>query len=204
MTRVDERGCRIVCQAVSLLLQYPDRPVREAVPVVAAALAELPAGAPRTAVERFLARFEATPQGQLAEHYVATFDRDRRCCLHLTWWTDGDTRRRGGALAALKDRYRRHGLLLSGGELPDYLPVVLEYAATGDLADGLAVLAEHRAAIELVRLALGDLRSPYGSLLEAVCALLPGPSPADYEAARRLARTPPPVETVGVTIGGQR
>jgi nitrate reductase molybdenum cofactor assembly chaperone NarJ/NarW len=233
VTSLRGRGAAVVCQSVSILLQYPDQSVRAAVPLIAAACLELPAGPPRAAIEGFLDRLNAlgalgasgapgvtealgapgtpgvtgapgvtgtpgvTSDCELAQHYVATFDRDRRCCLHLTWWTDGETRRRGRTLAALKDRYRRHGLELRNDELPDYLPVVLEYAATGDLADGLAVLREHRAAVELIRLALRDLESPYAALLEAVCALLPGPSPADHAAARRLAQTGPPVESVG-------
>jgi nitrate reductase delta subunit len=76
--------------------------------------------------------------------------------------------------------------------------VVLEYAATGDLVDGLALLQEHRAGVELLRLALRDAGSPYADVVSAVCALLPGPSPADRAAAERLARTGPPVESVGL------
>lgn len=68
---------------------------------------------------------------------------------------------------------------------------MLEYTATGDLADGLALLQEHRAGIELLRLALRDANSPYTAVVEAVCALLPGPSPQDRAAAQRLARTGP-------------
>jgi nitrate reductase molybdenum cofactor assembly chaperone NarJ/NarW len=75
----------------------------------------------------------------------------------------------------LKERYRRGGLELGGGELPDFLPVVLEYAATGDLGDGLALLQQHRAGIELLRLALVDACSPYADVVDAGCAVLPGP-----------------------------
>lgn len=195
---IAERHAAVVCQAAAVLLQYPDETVRDRVPLVADAVPALPPGAARSALTRFLDHFAAAPPRDLAEHYVATFDRRRRCCLYLTWWTDGETRRRGGSLAVLKDRYRRHGLELGDGELPDYLPVVLEYAATGDLADGLALLQEHRAGVELLRLALRDAGSPYTAVVEAVCALLPGPSPQDRAAARRLARTGPPQETVGV------
>jgi nitrate reductase molybdenum cofactor assembly chaperone NarJ/NarW len=187
-----------VCQAASLLLSYPDDAVRDRLPLLTRAVAALPSGAARSALERFLAHVAATPPGELAEHYVATFDRRRRCCLYLTWYTDGDTRRRGQALAELKARYRRSGLELTGAELPDYLPVVLEYAATADLADGLALLQEHRAGIELLRLALQDADSPYAAVVEAVCALLPGASPRDRAAALRLARTGPPQEAVGL------
>jgi nitrate reductase delta subunit len=92
----------------------------------------------------------------------------------------------------------RAGLELTAGELPDYLPVVLEYAATGDLADGLRVLQEHRAGVELTRLALQEAGSPYAAALEAICTLLPGPSPRDQAAAGRHRTTGPPQETVGL------
>ncbi|MQA79633.1 MAG: nitrate reductase molybdenum cofactor assembly chaperone [Streptosporangiales bacterium] len=188
----------VVCQAVSILLQYPDETVRGRIPLVAAAVSALPASASRQALERFLGQFAQTAPRALAEHYVATFDRRRKCCLYLTWWVDGETRRRGQSLARLKERYRRGGLELGPAELPDYLPVALEYAAMGDLVDGLALVQEHRAGLELLRLALHDEASPYETVLEALCALLPGPSPRDRAAARRLARAGPPQETVGI------
>ncbi len=196
MTR--PRDAAVICQAASILLQYPDEVIRDRVPLVTAAVAVLPPGRSRAALSAFLAHLTHTPPRELAEHYVATFDRRRRCCLYLTWWTDGETRRRGQSLATLKERYRRGGLELCGSELPDYLPAALEYAATGDLADGLALLQDHRAGVELLRLALRDADSPYAGVVDAVCALLPGPSPADRVAAQRLARTGPPHETVGL------
>lgn len=75
---------------------------------------------------------------------------------------------------------------------------MLEYAATADLADGLALLKEHRPGLELLRLALADAGSPYYAVVEAICSLLPGASPQDRAAALRLARTGPPQETVGL------
>ena len=85
-------------------------------------------------------------------------------------------------------------------ELPDFLPAVLEFAATADLAAGLQLLQEHRAGIELLRLALLDAGTPYAGPVEAVCALLPGPSPADVAAAKALARNGPPREQVGLEL----
>ncbi|MBC9717381.1 nitrate reductase molybdenum cofactor assembly chaperone [Streptomyces sp. TRM66268-LWL] len=192
------RDAAVICQAASLLLQYPDDTVRDRLPLVAAAVAGLRPGTSHTALTTLLDHIATAPPRQLAEHYVALLDRRRRCCLYLTWWADGETRRRGQALADLKARYRRAGLELDGRELPDHLPVVLEYAATGDLADGLMLLQEHRAGLELLRLALREAGSPYAAAVAAVCALLPGPSPQDRAAARRLARQGPPSETVGL------
>ena len=182
----------VVLQAASVCLQYPDDAIRELFPLVRDAVDALPPGRPRARLTAFLTHVAATPAAELAEHYVEVFDRRRRCCLYLTWWSDGETRRRGGALAALKQRYRAAGVEFTSGELPDFLPAVLEYAATADLADGLALLQEHRAGLELLRLALVDAATAYAAPVEAVCALLPGPSPADVTAAKALARTGPP------------
>lgn len=192
------REAAVVLQAVSVLLQYPSAERRATWPTVRAAVAGLARGVLRDRLLVFLDAAEARDPRDLAEHYVAVFDRRRRCCPYLTWWSDGETRRRGASLAALKERYRAAGLEMQPGELPDYLPVVCEYAATADLADGLAVLAEHRAGVELFRLALADAGTPYAALAEAVCALLPGPSPRDRAEAQRLASAGPPVEHVGL------
>jgi nitrate reductase delta subunit len=200
VTGYDRRARAVVLQAASLCLQYPDDTVLAAMPVVRDTLPTLPAGAPADRLGAFLAGVAGWSPGRIAQHYVEVFDTRRRCCLYLTWWTDGDTRRRGAALARLKERYRGAGVDLDGGELPDFLPVVLEFAATADLAHGLDLLQEHRAGIELLRLALLDVGTPYAAPVEAVCALLPGPSPADAAAARALARTGPPREQVGLEL----
>jgi nitrate reductase molybdenum cofactor assembly chaperone NarJ/NarW len=194
------REAAVALQAASICLQYPDDTVRKTLSLVRDAVDELPSGRPRERLTAFLDAAAATAPSALAEHYVAVFDQRRRCCLYLTWWADGETRRRGSALAALKQRYRAAGLEWHATELPDFLPAVLEYAATADLADGLALLQEHRAGLELLRLALLDAGTPYAAVLEAVCALLPGPSPADVAAAKALARTGPPHEQVGLEL----
>jgi nitrate reductase delta subunit len=190
----------VVLQAASIYLQYPDAAVRELLPLVRSAVDDLPAGVPRGRLTAFAEHVAATPPGRLAEHYVEVFDQRRRCCLYLTWWSDGETRRRGGALAALKQRYRAAGVEWESSELPDFLPAVLEYAATANLTDGLALLQEHRAGLELLRLALLDAGTAYAAPVEAVCALLPGPSPADVAAAKALARSGPPREQVGLEL----
>ncbi|MEU5266763.1 nitrate reductase molybdenum cofactor assembly chaperone [Amycolatopsis sp. NPDC021455] len=185
---------RVVLQAASLCLQYPDDAQQAALPTVRAAVSALPDSVPRDHLQGFLA------SGGDAEHYVKVFDTRRRCCLYLTWWSDGETRRRGSSLAALKARYRRAGVEFTGSELPDYLPAVLEFAATADLVDGLALLQEHRAGLELLRLALLEAGTPYAGPVRAVCALLPGPSPEDVAAAKALARGGPPREQVGLEL----
>jgi nitrate reductase delta subunit len=190
----------VVLQAASVCLQYPDDTVLPRLPLVRRAVNGLPGGAARERLTAFLDAAAATAPSRMAQHYVEVFDMRRRCCLYLTWWTDGETRRRGSALAALKARYRAAGVELNTPELPDFLPAVLEFAATADLAAGLQLLQEHRPGIELLRLALLDAGTPYAGPVEAVCALLPGPSPADVAAAKALARNGPPREQVGLEL----
>ena len=190
----------VVLQAASVCLQYPDDTVLSTLPLVRRAVNQLPTGTPADRLTAFLDAAAATPPTRMAEHYVEVFDTRRRCCLYLTWWSDGETRRRGGALAALKARYRTAGVELDTTELPDFLPAVLEFAATAHLAAGLQLLQEHRAGLELLRLALLEAATLYAAPVEAVCALLPGPSPADVAAAKALARTGPPREQVGLEL----
>ncbi|MFJ3878799.1 nitrate reductase molybdenum cofactor assembly chaperone [Streptomyces sp. NPDC090077] len=177
------------------VLQYPGDRFHDELPRLRAALAGAPAE-PAALLGTFLDEAEElTPIG-LCERYTSTFDTRNRRCLYLTWWTDGDTRRRGLSLVRLKRIYRDFGLEYAGEELPDFLPAALEFAALREEA-GTELLQEHRAGLELLRLALAESASPYARVLEAVCTTLPGPSPATKAEAKALARSGPPQELVG-------
>ncbi|MGW8380398.1 nitrate reductase molybdenum cofactor assembly chaperone [Streptomyces sp. ODS28] len=182
-------------QAAARCLSYPDARLRTDLPLLRRAL-EGRRGAPARLLRAFLDHAEASGQQDLEEHYVRVFDFKNRRCLHLSWWTDGDTRRRGESLVAFKETYRAHGLdFHDTEELPDFLPAVLEFSA---LARTDELLRRNRPGLELLRLSLAEAETPYAGLLEAVCGTLPGASPKDREAARAMARGGPPQETVGL------
>jgi nitrate reductase delta subunit len=189
---------RVVRQAAAVCLGYPERDVIATSGLLRAALAE---SAPR-AVESFqplLAYWDSEDLAAIQTHYVDVFDLSRKHSLYLSYWTDGDTRRRGEVLAAFKQRYRSSGYLVdTGGELPDYLPMVLEYAAIVDPVDGGALLQEYRSSVELLRLALVERNTPYAGVVAAVCGTLPGPSPADRKSVMAMAAAGPPSEMVGL------
>ena len=174
---------------LSFALRYPRPGAREA---IAADVAALPAGPQREALERFLAEWP----GETG--YVAIFDLRRRATLELTYYRHGDTRERGMALLRLKKLYRAAGLPMQSPELPDHLAVMLAFAALAPDGYGEAVLGEHRAAIELLRLSLHELDSPYAHVLDAVAACLPDLTVSDRAAVARLAREGPPEEAVGL------
>jgi nitrate reductase delta subunit len=178
---------------LSFLLRYPDGAVAAARPELAAEVAALPDGPVRATLERFFAGWTADPA-----HYVETFDLRRRASLHLTYYAHGDTRERGMALLRLKKLYRAAGLPMDSHELPDHLAVLLAFAALAPAGHGAALLAEHRPAIELLRLSLHDLDSPYAHVLDAVAAGLPALSVTERGEVARLAREGPPEEAVGL------
>ncbi|RBY79669.1 nitrate reductase molybdenum cofactor assembly chaperone [Blastococcus sp. TF02A-26] len=184
-------------QAASLLLGYPDEDLLARLPLLRAAVAPLPADLAGP-LGRFLDHVETTPLEEQQAQYVETFDLRRRCCLYLTYFTHGDTRKRGMALVQFKHLYSRAGMTLSDEELPDHLAVVLEFTATGDAARGERLLTEYRPGLELIRLALEERRSPYAAVLRAVSATLPPVEAADRAAVLRLAQEGPPGEEVGL------
>ena len=166
------REHQVTWQAASLLLSYPDERLLGYARLLRAAVANVPDGQ-STPLVRFLHHVEATQVLELAAAYVSTFDHQRRCCLYLTYYAHGDTRKRGMALLAFKHAYRAAGLELHADELPDHLAVVLEFAAMTDPHVGRQLLMDHRAGIELLRLALEAAPSPYADVLRAVTATLP-------------------------------
>lgn len=182
--------------AAALLLDYPSEGRFVRLGEIDADCAELP-GAVSRRLRRFVAHALAVGQGALAEHYVQLFDMKRRCCLYLSYYLTGDTRRRGAALVGFAQAYRACGVERVGNELPDYLPMVLELSALGDTNIALRLLASHREGIEVLRQALTELGSPYADVVTAVAASLPSMSRQARERFRRLVVAGPPAEWVG-------
>lgn len=181
----------------SLLLQYPDGPVLEARDEIVAAAHQLPAGRQGDGIRSFAEWFRAQPVDELQRRYVETFDFVRRSSLYLTYHLLGDRRHRGMALLTLKQRYAAAGLELGDEELPDFLPVMLEFASMA-VEPGVELLARHRDALELLRASLHESSSPWAQLVDAVCAPLPGLTKAQITRIRRLAQEGPPDEEVGL------
>ncbi|WP_433386075.1 nitrate reductase molybdenum cofactor assembly chaperone [Micromonospora sp. KLBMP9576] len=187
-----------IFQLTSLLLTYPDSELLNAGGQLRAAAAGIEHPTARGQITEFLDRLLARTAIEAQREYVQTFDLRRRSGLYLTYYLHGDTRKRGMALLVLKQRYRAHGLRLTDGELPDLLPVVLEFAATVGPGAGEAPLRQHRQGLELLRAALTESGTPYRLLLDAVCSSLPELTDDDRAAITALAFDGPPVETVGL------
>ena len=180
----------------SVLLSYPDEHHIGDLAAVCDALGKLPAGRVRSELAVAAQWLCGMSPMEAAATYVDTFDLRRGVCLHLTYYRHGDTRERGMALTALVDAFREAGFAVVPGELPDYLPALLELAATHPA--GATVLAEHRMALDALHSALAKAGSRYAGVLDTVRDALPGPTRKDRQALRRYRADGPPSEKVGL------
>ncbi|MEC3956541.1 nitrate reductase molybdenum cofactor assembly chaperone [Nocardia sp. CDC153] len=183
-------------QVQSLLLGYPDETLLDSLPMLARAVNALPeaVGAPLQSVLNYL---ETSQQLTAATEYVDTFDHRKRFSPYLTWFLYGDTRKRGMALLKIKQVYRAAGLVLGDDELSDHLAVVLEFASAHP-EPGQQLLIEHRAGIEVMRMALREANSPWTGVLDSVSATLPALGGDERAAVAKLIAAGPPGEEVGL------
>jgi nitrate reductase delta subunit len=160
-------------RVLARLLSYPTAELRQAAPELRAILAEEGAlsAKHRAAVGALIAEIGRETPFDAQECYVALFDLGRGCSLHLFEHIYGDSRERGQAMVALADRYRAAGLAVSGNELPDYLPLVLEYISVAPRADAEALLAEIAHVIEALGQRLAKRNSLYAAVMDALGAL---------------------------------
>ncbi|TFC91544.1 nitrate reductase molybdenum cofactor assembly chaperone [Cryobacterium sinapicolor] len=192
---------RMAHMAASILLDYPNEERRARFGAVAASVALLPDPL-RRAFEAFLGEADAMTQQELEIHFTATFDLKRKCCPYLSYYAAGDTRRRGMALVRFVEAYRAAGWEVAADELPDYLPMVLEFSALSDSPIAQELLAAHRDGIEVLRTALEAVPSPYSHVVEAVSLSLPKIDEETRQRYLNLVNEGPPTETVGMTFLG--
>jgi nitrate reductase molybdenum cofactor assembly chaperone NarJ/NarW len=119
----------------------------------------------------FLQHLRNTDQLDLESAYVDAFDLGRSTSLHLFEHIHGDSRDRGAAMARLAARYRTHGLEPVERELPDYLPLFLEFLSTRPAGQARRQLAEVADIIELIGQRLRRRGTPYAALLAAIASL---------------------------------
>lgn len=202
--RVDDHQRRVAHMAASILLDYPTKEKFAQYQTVASGVA----GLPRDLRERyvsFIALAQSMGRQELQRHYVDTFDMKRKCSMYLSYFLTGDTRKRGMALVRFKEVYRAAGFEIDRDELPDFLPLVLEFSAVVDndsAAIAAGLLGAHREGIEVLRAALTSIDSPYAQVLEAVCMTLGKISGATKDRYLQLITAGPPSEMVGVDAFG--
>ena len=163
----------LLFKAFSALLSYPTEETRRALPEIAEVVRRSPLVASRER-EALLGLVGEIGQGeQLAaeERYVDLFDRGRALSLHLFEHLHGESRDRGSAMVELKRLYEAAGYDLAANELPDYLPVVLEYLSLRDMVEGRAMLADCAHILKTIAKSLIGRRSRYAAVLQALIVI---------------------------------
>lgn len=170
----------LVFRAFSALLSYPSAEMREALPEIAEVIKQTSLVSPRELRDLLELITELGKNDLLAaeERYVDLFDRGRSLSLHLFEHLHGESRDRGEAMVELKQLYERAGFELSSRELPDYLPVVLEYLSCRDIAEARAMLSDCAHILTTIGRSLIARGSCYAAVLQALLVIA-GESPID-------------------------
>ena len=167
-------------KALSALLTYPTPELAAAADEIAAALAGddvLPGGA-RAALMPLIDELATRDIYELQERYVDLFDKTRRLSLHLFEHVHGESRDRGQAMVDLAALYERGGLVPAANELPDYLPLFLEYLATRPRQEAQALAAEIDHIVAPLEERLAARGSSYAAIFTALRVVAGAATPA--------------------------
>lgn len=169
-------------KAFSALLSYPSVGMRHALPEIAGVVQTSPLVGDRQQ-EELLALIDELGEGDLLsaeERYVDLFDRGRALSLNLFEHLHGESRDRGTAMVELKQLYEAAGFELATRELPDYLPVVLEYLSCRDIGEAREMLADCAHIMTTIARSLIARQSRYAAVLQALIVIA-GDQPVDVK-----------------------
>ncbi|MGB4813143.1 MAG: nitrate reductase molybdenum cofactor assembly chaperone [Methylophilaceae bacterium] len=155
---------------LSVLLEYPDQELIDHLPEV---YHEIQVSTEieddeRSALLKFYGYLKNKSLTALQENYVQTFDMTAEHSLHLTHHLFGDDKNRGPALIDLGELYKDYGVEVVTNELPDYLPIILEFAAYMDDSEASVFLADANKVLTTLTENLEKAESPYVALLSVV------------------------------------
>lgn len=160
-------------KAISLILSYPTTELQEAMPEIGGVLASDTrlTSAARRALRPIVQELTDRDIYELEEQFVLIFDRSRTLSLNLFEHVHGESRDRGGAMVSLVETYREGGFDPATSELPDHLPVLLEFLATQPFAQSRDTLADAAHIFETLNERLIRRESPYAGVFSALVQL---------------------------------
>lgn len=185
-------------KALSALLCYPEPELQQGIGDVRAVLADEPVYLAQ--LEPLLTHLAQTDLVELQEQYVQTFDRTPSHSLHLFEHVHGEDRARGQAMVDLLEEYRKHGFDVTADELPDYVPLFLEFLSECDSDEALNVLGD---AVHVLAHLGGKLKgnqSVYATVFDVLVQLSPVvPEPLTVPPIRDMDEA---LETFGPSVEG--
>jgi nitrate reductase delta subunit len=157
---------RLVLKLCSVLMEYPDEQWLKSKDIINA-VATIEDAVMKEKLTLFLRYLQSISFKDLWEKYVKQFDFSDQTTLYLTYNIFGDNRERGQAFVQLKMEYAKAGFYLREDELPDYLPVILEFASMADITFVQKTFFIHKKSISRLHEKLVEQNSPYAHLLSA-------------------------------------
>ncbi|XSG82034.1 MAG: nitrate reductase molybdenum cofactor assembly chaperone [Methyloligella sp. ZOD6] len=171
-------------KVLSALLSYPTEELQNATDELYTVIdgEALLSSPTREALEDLITDIAGADLYDLQERYVDLFDRGRSLSLHLFEHVHGESRDRGQAMIDLKSQYERHGLAIESGELPDFLPLFLEFLSTLPLGEARHQLGQTAHILAALAERLGKREAPYEAVFNALQEIaLPPEDTADVE-----------------------
>jgi nitrate reductase molybdenum cofactor assembly chaperone NarJ/NarW len=165
-------------RALAALLSYPTEALQAAIGEIAEALAEeaIVAAPQLAAIRTFLDEMAGTDIYELQAQYFALFDRSRTLSLHLFEHVHGESRDRGQAMADLITLYQSHGLDMAADELPDFLPLFLEFLSLLPDAEARTMLTEPAGILRALTDRLVARNTGYMTVMAALADIAAAPA----------------------------
>ena len=163
-------------KVVSVLMQYPDEAYFRALPEINSLVIKMPRGPRRASIEEFIAHMEGEDAIHAQEQYTALFDMSPSTTLNVTYHLWGDGEKRARLLTRLQQVYAWAGLEKKSLELPDFLPLILEFLASAPEATQSGAIKTSLRGVESLVEHLKPIASHYSGLLEPLIELIMEPA----------------------------
>lgn len=163
---------RLLVKMMSILLTYPDEHFRRILPSMKERLEELPSSEVRQKLAATVRCLQQMPPLNLQEEYTRTFDLNPSHCLQLSYLKWGDARERGAELARLHQIYRDAGFEMVNRELPDHLPLMLEFLSIGPEDIGRQLVDDYRNELNSLADRIVQSATVYAGVMESLAKLL--------------------------------
>ncbi len=167
-----ENQIQPIFQLCSYLLSYPNEAFLLSLEEVEAELNALNAPLLTEEISQFCKKAKGQPLIDLIATYIATFDFGKKTNLYVSYMSNGEQRERGMDLLFLKNYYKMHGFHVTDKELPDYLPVLLEFASQVDLEKIEPVFKRYMNSIKEIADHLKPAENVYGHVFQAILSAL--------------------------------
>jgi nitrate reductase delta subunit len=160
-------------KVLSALLSYPTQGLIDAAPEFPAILdaEQVVPAACRGPLDLLIEEIAVGESYDLQERYGLLFDRSKTLALHLFEHVHGESRDRGQAMVDLKTVYEKAGMFIADNELPDYLPLFLEFLSTRSLADARELLGQTTHILAALAERLERRKSGYKAVFDALVAI---------------------------------